>query len=160
MGGGDPGGQVSSRTSISEHLPYEQLKAQIACWDKYLSVFQSHCTYWTCNATRVALGLNASSLGASCWTSGPEPSADVGPLHEFRALLDVTVLLHWCNYGSSFSVDACSLSGRRVLHTWLKVVGLWTLVGEDWDCTQGWWVCWGLCTSQKSWTKPGKDGKD
>lgn len=148
MGGGDPGGQVSSRTSSSEHLPDEQLKAPVACWDKYLYLFQSHCTYWACNAT--GIGLNASSLGASSWTAGPEPHVDVGPLHELCALLDVTVLLHCCNYASSFSVGACSLSGRSVLRTSLIVVGPWTLVGGDWDWTQRWWHCWALCTLQKA----------
>jgi len=150
MGGGDPGGQVSSRTSSSEHLPDEQLKALIACWDKYLCVFQSHCTYWTCNTTRIALGLNASSLGASCWTAGPKPHVDVGPLHELWALLDVTMLLQCCNYESGFTVDACSLLARRILHTSLAVVGPWTLVGDDWDWRQGGWDGWALCTLQKA----------
>lgn len=59
------------------------------------------------------------------------------------------VLLHCCNYESNSSVDSCSLWGRRVLHT-STAVGPWTLVGDDWDCTQGRWDCWALCMLQKA----------
>lgn len=46
-------------------------------------------------------------------------------------------------------MDSCSLWGRRVLHT-STAVGPWTLVGNDWDCTRGWWDCWALCMLQKA----------
>lgn len=29
-------------------------------------------------------------------------------------------------------------------------VGPWTLVGDDWDCTQGQWDCWAPCMLQKA----------
>lgn len=152
MAGGDPGGHVSSKSSSSEHLPDEQLKASRACWDKYLYLFQSHCTEWACNTARVALGLNA------WWTAGAEPRVDVRPLHELHALLGVTVLLHCCNYKSHSSVDSCSLWARSPSN-----------IDSSWSLNPGgWWLrlhteVVGLLSPMhvaKSWTKPRKDGKE